>query len=62
LHAFVTALENANLLSTLEGQLQNSTSLPTAKSEHLQNVLRSGSLLAGELAGSLDVANAAARS
>ena len=62
LHAFVTALENANLLSTLEEQLQNSTSLPRAKSEHLQNVLRSGSLLAGELAGSLDVANAAARS
>jgi HEAT repeat protein len=60
LHAFVTAVENANLLSIFEEQLQNSASLTAEEGAHLQNVLRSGSLLAGELTAS-PVESAAAR-
>ena len=44
LHAFLTALENANVLSTLESELQNSHALSTHERTSLQNVLRFGSL------------------
>jgi HEAT repeat protein len=61
LHAYVTAVENANLLSKLEEELQASASLASEEKDRLQNVLRSGSLIAEELAAPLDVTKAAAR-
>jgi hypothetical protein len=60
LHAYVTAVENANVLSKLEEELRGSTSLAREEKERLQNVLRSGSLIAEELAAPLDVTKAAA--
>jgi HEAT repeat protein len=44
LHAYLTALENADLLGKLESDLQQSASLGPDEKERLQNVLRSGSL------------------
>lgn len=48
LHAFLTALENANVLAKLEDLLQNSASLEPEEKFRLQSVLRSGSLAAGQ--------------
>jgi hypothetical protein len=60
LHAYVTAVENANVLSKLEEELRGSASLAREEKERLHNVLRSGSLIAEELAAPLDVTKAAA--
>ncbi len=61
LHAYLTAVENANVLAKLEEELQSSTSLPADEKGRLQNVLRSGSLLAGERASLPGFSIAAAR-
>jgi len=60
LHAYLTAVENADTLAKLEEELQSSPSLATEDKDRLQNVLRSGSLIAEELAGPTDVRKAAA--
>lgn len=44
LHAYLTALENANLLAKLEDELQNFPLLPPEERTKLQSALRSGSL------------------
>lgn len=44
LHAYLTAVENADLLAKLESDLQQSTSIGSEEKERLRNVLRSGSL------------------
>jgi HEAT repeat protein len=44
LHAYLTAVENADLLGKLESDLQQSTSISPEERERLRNVLRSGSL------------------
>jgi HEAT repeat protein len=44
LHAYLTAVENADLLGKLNTELQESTSIGLEEKERLQNVLRSGSL------------------
>src|SRR6202790_5212154 len=44
LHAYLTAVENADLLGKLEAELQESTSIGLEEKEFLQNVVRSGSL------------------
>ena len=61
LHAYLTAVENANVLAKLEEELQTSTSLPADEKGRLQNVLRSGSLLAEERASLPGFSIAAAR-
>jgi len=61
LHAYLTAVENANVLAKLEEELQSSTSLPADEKGRLQNVLRSGSLLAEERASLPGFSIAAAR-
>ena len=61
LHAYLTAVENANVHAKLEEELQSSTSLPADEKGRLQNVLRSGSLLAGERASLPGFSIAAAR-
>src|SRR6266446_2372868 len=61
LHAYLTAVENANVLAKLEEELQTSTSLPADEKGRLQNVLRSGSLLAEERAALPGFSIAAAR-
>jgi HEAT repeat protein len=61
LHAYLTAVENANVLATLEEELQSSTSLPADEKGRLQNVLRSGSLVAEERASPPDFTKVAAR-
>jgi HEAT repeat protein len=60
LHAYLTAVENANVLAPLEEELQDST-LPADEKGRLQNVLRSGSLIAEERASLADFTGAAAR-
>jgi HEAT repeat protein len=55
LHAYLTALENANLLPELEEALQNSPLLTPEERTKLQNTLRSGSLGAEGLAVSPDI-------
>ena len=50
LHAYLTAVENANVLATLEEELQTCASSSEEK-ERLQNVLRSGSLITDEFSG-----------
>jgi HEAT repeat protein len=61
LHAYVTALENANLLAKLENDLQASTSLTREEKDRLLSVLQSGSLKAQEIAvPALEVTKAAA--
>ena len=59
LHAYLTAVENANVLAKLEEELQSSTSLPAEEKGRLQNVLRSGSLVAEERASLPDFSGAA---
>ena len=46
LHAYLTAVENADLLGKLGSDLQQSTSIGPEEKEQLRNVLRSGSLVA----------------
>jgi HEAT repeat protein len=60
LHAYLTAVENADLLGKLKTELQESTSIGEEEKERLQNVLRSGSLpLSVALAAELVPKNAA---
>jgi HEAT repeat protein len=59
LHAYLTAVENVNVLAKLEEELQSSTSLPADERGRLQNVLRSGSLVAEERASLPDFTGAA---
>src|SRR5258706_12693535 len=49
LHAYLTAVENADLLAKLEGELHNFPSLAAEEKTKLQNALRSGSLVAEAL-------------
>src|SRR6266849_7859010 len=44
LHAYMTAVENADLLGNLEAELENSTRIDSENRHSLQNILRSGSL------------------
>jgi len=44
LHAYLTAVENANLLQKLEDELRNFPMLAAEEKTKLQNALRSGSL------------------
>ncbi len=60
LHAYLTAVENANVLAPLEEELQGST-LPADEKGRLQTVLRSGSLIAEEHASLPDFTGAATR-
>jgi HEAT repeat protein len=60
LHAYVTALENANLLANLESDLQASTSLTREEKDRLQSVLLSGSLTPQEIAPPLEPIKVAA--
>ena len=50
LHAYLTAVENANVLAKLEEELQTCASSSEEK-ERLQSVLRSGSLITDEFSG-----------
>ncbi|OLB38012.1 MAG: hypothetical protein AUH11_07535 [Acidobacteria bacterium 13_2_20CM_57_17] len=52
LHAYLTALENANLRAKLEQELQSSTEIREEVRDRLQKVLRTGTLPAGETAAS----------
>lgn len=61
LHAYLTAVENANVLVELEEELQGSASLAAEEKERLQSVLRSSSLIAGDLASSSGFTKVAAR-
>lgn len=49
LHAYLTALENANLRKNLEKELQISAKLAAAEKNHLQEVLQTGTLAPEEL-------------
>jgi HEAT repeat protein len=60
LHAYVTAVENANLLEKLENDLQSSTSITRDERERLLSVLMSGSLAAEEIVAPLETNKAAA--
>jgi HEAT repeat protein len=60
LHAYVTAVENANLLDKLGKDLQASTSITRDEKERLLSVLMSGSLTAEEIAAPLEATEAAA--
>jgi HEAT repeat protein len=51
LHAYLTAVENANALAKLEHELQTCASPRGEEKERLQNVLRSGSLITDEVSG-----------
>ena len=61
LHAYLTAVENANVLANLEDELQGSASLAREEKDRLQSVLRSSSLAAEELASPPDFTKVAAR-
>jgi len=54
LHAFLTAIENADLLETLENELRDSPSLDSREKLRLHGALQSGSLVAAPLAASPD--------
>lgn len=49
LHAYLTALENANLRKNLEKELQTSTKITAAEKNYLQEVLQIGTLAPEEL-------------
>lgn len=49
LHAYLTAVENANLLPKLEDELQNSQLIAAQERSELQNALRSGSVVSDGL-------------
>jgi HEAT repeat protein len=59
LHAYLTAVENANVLAKLEEELQTCASSSEEK-ERLQSVLRSGSLITDEFSGSPSATKVAA--
>jgi HEAT repeat protein len=61
LHAYLTAVENANVLAKLEDELQGSASLAREEKDRLQSVLRSSSLAGEELASPPDFTKVAAR-
>jgi HEAT repeat protein len=61
LHAYVTAVENANVMAKLEEELEGSASLTREEKDRLRNVLRSGSLIAEGTAAPVDATKAAAR-
>jgi len=50
LHAYLTALENANLQGKLEAELQASTKITTEERQRLESVLQTGALPAEEAA------------
>src|SRR5712692_2026032 len=50
LHAYLTALENANLQGKLEAELQSSTKITTEERQRLESVLQAGALPAEEAA------------
>lgn len=58
LHAYVTAVENANLLEKLESDLRASTSMTPDEKERFLSVLMSGSLAAEEIAVPVEIAKA----
>ena len=60
LHAYLTAVENANVLAKLEEEVHTAASLTGEEKDRLQSVLRSGSLHASESAGSADITSVAA--
>ena len=60
LHAYLTAVENADLLGKLESDLQESTSISPEEKERLLKVLRSGSLPARDEAREQVAKNVAA--
>lgn len=60
LHAYLTAVENADVLAKLEQEVHNASSLTGDEKDRLQNVLRSGSLHASEPAGPGNITTVAA--
>ena len=60
LHAYLTAVENADVLGKLEQELQVTTTLAEETKERLRSVLRSGSLHAEQLAATPAAARVAA--
>jgi HEAT repeat protein len=61
LHAYLTAIENADVLAKLEEELQT-CALPAGEKARLQNVLGSGSLISEEVSGDLGETTVAASS
>jgi HEAT repeat protein len=61
LHAYLTALENADLRGELEGELQASTRINEEEKRRLQNVLAAGTLSAAEPATAESVPKSAMR-
>jgi HEAT repeat protein len=61
LHAYLTAVENANVHAKLEEELQG-CALPAAEKARLRNALHSGSLTAEELSPIADVTTVVASS
>src|SRR6266852_610418 len=55
LHAYLTAVENADVLGKLETELQESSSIGPEEKERLQNVLRSGSLPVSDAAATENI-------
>jgi len=55
LHAYLTAVENADVLGKLETELQESASIGPEEKERLQNVLRSGSLPVSDAAATENI-------
>src|SRR5713226_4264437 len=55
LHAYLTAVENADVLGKLEIELQESASIGPEEKERLQNVLRSGSLPVSDAAATENI-------
>jgi HEAT repeat protein len=55
LHAYLTAVENADLLGKLEGEIQGSSSITQEEKDRLQNVLRSGALPGSDAAATENV-------
>jgi hypothetical protein len=60
LHPYLTAVENANALATLEDELQTCASLSSEEKGRLQSVLRSGSLITDEFTPSRGATKVAA--
>jgi HEAT repeat protein len=55
LHAYLTAVENADVLGKLETELQESAAIGPEEKERLQNVLRSGSLPVSDAAATENI-------
>src|SRR5712691_7242922 len=60
LHAYLTAVENGDLLGKLETELKESASIGSEEKERLQNVLRSGSLPVSDAAATENIPKNAA--